>query len=488
MNNKWILLVMILLLLLFSGCSNKENEVAEFDNLLIYGDITENVDFKILLETMENKIIEVNGSNEKGYSLDEIIKSLSLIYLDNDIYLIAFDGFADKVDQESIEDTFLYYDEINKWCYYSEKHPVNSKIKNIAKIIIANNTDEINYEYGFNIIENNETIHYDISELLLNRSSIFYQLDGKTKKNGVELGVMKKKEIVSFNDLKLDDEIKLLMMSTKGNHEYIKSEDGYLEIDGSTVNYVDKKSKKTINQVRGVMVDYPSGSVMDVYDDTYYYLDKDVPVMVLFIDGISYFQYEIIANKYPDLVISNLENVNKATSVFKPVTNAGFAAMITGEIPIENGILNRSYRDVLKPTIFDLTKESILVEGNIKILDLSVETVLNFDKNENGYTDDEIFNSAVKQLDESNDIELILVHFHGFDDNGHKYGATDSRTIDYIKSIDKYIETLSSKWDGKIIMTADHGMHDVLDKGNHGEFRAEDLFIPYVIYNGGSYE
>ena len=30
--------------------------------------------------------------------------------------------------------------------------------------------------------------------------------------------------------------------------------------------------------------------------------------------------------------------------------------------------------------------------------------------------------------------------------------------------------------------------HDLLDKGKHGEFRAEDLFIPYVIYNGGLYE
>ena len=37
-------------------------------------------------------------------------------------------------------------------------------------------------------------------------------------------------------------------------------------------------------------------------------------------------------------------------------------------------------------------------------------------------------------------------------------------------------------------MTADHGMHDVLDKGTHGEFRAEDLFVPYVIFNGGLYE
>ncbi|MDM8533728.1 alkaline phosphatase family protein [Clostridiaceae bacterium HSG29] len=485
MNNRNIFLIMLVLFsLLLCSCSEAK---VEYGNILISGDIKENIDFNKLITSLETEDIEVNGEKVSAYDFENIVNLFDSVYHQNNIYLVALDGFSNKFSSNSISDTYLFYNEVNGWCYYSEKHPVNSKIKNIKKIIVANDTDEINYEFGFNIIKNDETIHYDISELLLNKSSIYFHLDGVTKKDNNELGVMKKKEIIAFNDLDLDD-IKFLLMSSEGNHEYLKSDKGYLVIDGSKVNYIDKKNSKVINDVKGVMENYPAISIMDVYSDSLYYIEKDIPVMILFIDGISYFQYKTILKKYPDLVISNIDNVKKATSVFKPVTNAGYAAMITGKTPIENGILNRDYRKLLVPSIFDSTANALLIEGNIKILDLSVETILNLDKNENGYTDDEIFESAIKEMDKRDNISLFLVHFHGFDDNGHKYGATDSKTIDYIKTIDKYVEELSSGWNGKIIMTADHGMHDLLDKGTHGEFRAEDLFVPYVIFDGGLYE
>ncbi len=483
-NKRFFLIMLVIFSLLLCSCNEKK---VEYGNISIYGDIKENVDFNKLIISLESKDIEVNGNKEIGYDFESVVNLFDLVYQQNNIYLVALDGFANKFSSDSISDTYLFFNEDNGWCYYSEKHPVNSRIKNIKKIIVANDTDETDYEFGFNIIKNDKTLHYDISELLLNKTSIYFHLDGITKKDGIELGVMKKKEIISFNDLELDD-TKFLLMSSQGNHEYLKSDEGYLIIDGSKVNYIDKESGKVMNDVKGIMENYPAISIMDVYSDSLHYIEKDIPVMILFIDGISYFQYETILKKYPDLVISKIDNVKKASSVFKPVTNAGFAAMITGKSPIENGILNRDYRKLLMPNILDSTTNSLLIEGNIKILDLSVETILNLDKNENGYTDDEIFESAINEMDKRDNINLFLVHFHGFDDNGHKYGATDSKTIDYIKTIDKYIEELSGKWNGKIIMTADHGMHDVLDKGTHGEFRAEDLFVPYVIFNGGLYE
>ena len=36
-----------------------------------------------------------------------------------------------------------------------------------------------------------------------------------------------------------------------------------------------------------------------------------------------------------------------------------------------------------------------------------------------------------------------------------------------------------------IIIAADHGMHSVGNEGNHGDFRFEDLIVPYVMIEGG---
>ena len=118
----------------------------------------------------------------------------------------------------------------------------------------------------------------------------------------------------------------------------------------------------------------------------------------------------------------NIHNVYKANTVYKPVTNAGFAAMITGESPQKNGVLNREYRELKVPTIFDkaeaLDKKAILIEGDINILNTKLKPQLNIDKNKNGSKDDEIFNNALDEI--GNDYNLFFVHFHSVDEFGHE--------------------------------------------------------------------
>ena len=57
--------------------------------------------------------------------------------------------------------------------------------------------------------------------------------------------------------------------------------------------------------------------------------------------------------------------------------------------------------------------------------------------------------------------------------------------MERIKTTDSYIEQLASEWDGKIIITSDHGMHDTEEGGNHGEFMFEDMVVPYILTDGG---
>jgi hypothetical protein len=187
--------------------------------------------------------------------------------------------------------------------------------------------------------------------------------------------------------------------------------------------------------------------------------------------------------------MDNLNNVQPATVGFKPVTNVGFATMLTGVDPILHGVHDRSYRELSVPSIFDYCNEmgitNGLIEGDVQILSLNTETILNVDENNNGITDDEIHQTALNKI---NDYEYLMVHYHSVDDFGHVYGAVVDETIGELKVIDGYVEELIAQWDGKVILLADHGMHSTEEAGDHGMFRIEDFVVPYVVLDGGLYE
>jgi len=203
--------------------------------------------------------------------------------------------------------------------------------------------------------------------------------------------------------------------------------------------------------------------------------------MVIFIDGFSYTQYTYMKNNL-ETYLNTLTEASIANTIFKPVTNAGFAAMITGESPKVNGVLNRSYRELNTPDIFDYALENnleaILIEGDINILDTTLKPILNIDRNGNNMADDEIYETTMKALE--SDYDLMMIHLHSLDEMGHDYGPLDKKTIEQLLILDGYIEDFISKWDGKVIITTDHGMHKVDDAGDHGEFRYEDMIVPYI--------
>ena len=242
--------------------------------------------------------------------------------------------------------------------------------------------------------------------------------------------------------------------------------------------FADREEKK--GPLAGVYIGAEMESITKLYSDIKLSLDNDVPALIVFIDGFSFEQY-ITANKGNQLQFLGEHFRNKALSVYTPVTNAGYAAMITGTTPNKNGVHNRSYRDMKVESIFGYANsrdaKSILLEGDIKILNTEIEPVLHVDTNKNGDTDDEMLSSALKALEEGYD--LIFVHFHGVDDRGHQYGPMAAETLDHIKKIDSWITELKDDWQGNIYVTADHGMHSTETGGDHGECRYEDMIVPY---------
>jgi hypothetical protein len=266
---------------------------------------------------------------------------------------------------------------------------------------------------------------------------------------------------------------------TKSGAMNIISYDLFLDKNSESVFTISKDNNKIQNVVGIYTSDY-FYSITDTYDDMRNYLDNDEKVMVFLLDGFSFEQYKHVKDH-----LSFLPQyfIHEALSVYTPVTNAGFAAMITGQTPDINGVHNRSYRDIKVPSIFDYAlhndKKAILLEGDIKILNTEIEPELHLDFNKNGDIDDEVFDTAMKATEE--DYDLIFIHFHGIDDRGHSYGPMADETLDYIKKIDTYIEELSKVWDGLMIITADHGMHASDNAGNHGLCLYEDMVVPYFI-------
>lgn len=253
----------------------------------------------------------------------------------------------------------------------------------------------------------------------------------------------------------------------------------YLDSDANNIYTLDKDNKK-IEDIVGIYIRDDYNSITDVYSDAKKHLEEDEKVMVVLLDGFSLEQYKLSVER-ESLSFLNKYFKNEALSVFTPVTNAGFAAMITGVTPDINGVHDRSVRTMKVDSIFEYAvnnnKKATLLEADIKILNTEIEPILHIDTNNNGDIDDEIYEKA-KQLAKE-DYDFIFIHFHGIDDRGHTYGPKDKKTMDYIVKIDSYLEEISSIWDGAIILTSDHGMHEIEEGGNHGKCINEDMVVPY---------
>ena len=467
-----------------AGCQQAET----LTPLAIKGDVIEIIEIDALWPDMEKSTVEWNEEKVKAVSLQALVGDAAL-YEKNDWILVADDGFMVRLDGDTIIDTYLAYDAERQWFYMSKKHPVNSRVKRIKEIILVKDEDEAPlFDTGINLIKGGENYHFSMGELLAKDYQVLVQTDGISRLGDISIEVMKQKRILPLADLTEIPETRALLTSRSGEMRYQSVRDGALELENGAIHYRGKDSSESMRDLVGIFLDPPKGSNMDAYYDAKYYLEHGTPVLVLFLDGFSYEEYREMCADHPDFYLTSLPEFEPATSVYHPVTNAGFAAMVTGEPPSVNGVHDRSVRELECVSIFDEAKElgveTLLVEGEIKILSLPGKTVLNLDQNQNGTSDDEIFETAMTQLD-SETYGYTMVHFHSIDDAGHKSGPEGDLTWQRIEEVDGYVQELVESWGGSVIITADHGMHREGDGGSHGVFRAEDLTVPYLTLQGG---
>ncbi|NLZ39281.1 MAG: hypothetical protein GX893_06710 [Firmicutes bacterium] len=437
---------------------------------------------------------EYKGERKRGIPLASIIQSTEPITEKHEILFIGEDGLSALIDGSNLDGCHILLSE-NGWEAINLLHPVSSNVKRLKEIIIIAPDAPLNF--GVNIISQTENLAYFTPGQLYKETGVqmpYFEGTSTVTNDGGQnsVSIFTRRQLYPLRDLvDFSEAEQFVVMGAKGETLYT-SDPGFLQVNKNFLNYFSlDRENEIIENVKGFMIAPPSRSITDLYHDTLHYLQRDEKVLLLFLDGFGYHQYEYAKENGYIPFLSTLPQAEKALSVYQPVTNAGFAAMITGKTPDENGVYSRDQMDLKTPSIFamakQLGKESALIEGHIKILNTEIEPVLNIDLNGDGKNEDEIYSTALEYVKDAN-YDLIMVHFHSIDDAGHSYGDLHENTMEQLKVVDGYVRDLVEAWKGKVIILADHGMHSTEDAGNHGEFRYEDLIVPYIIAEGGRIE
>ncbi|MFO7928199.1 MAG: alkaline phosphatase family protein [Candidatus Humimicrobiaceae bacterium] len=461
-------------------------DTVHIPTLAVKGDISDPLSVESLDQLESGSKIRYGDRNYRASKAGDLIELAGPLRGSYWAVFVGRDGRASRIGSKDIGDSYILFAD-GEWQAVNLTHPKNSNIKELKEIIVV--SEHSGLDSGFNIISPDENIYSSTPGQLLcvaeNSLELIDEVSQNPGKEEARAWLYQKKNIFSVRDLaNLPDFSSSIIMGRQGG--YLFTNDlGKFEVLENKICYGNNNGGNYIQDVAGVMLNPPAASIMDLYYDALHYIEGGEKVMVLFLDGFGYHQYTYsIENGYAPF-LGSMQPAEMASSVYKPTTSSGLAAMITGKPPFENGVYSRKQRKIMTNSIFsklmDLGKESLVVEGDIKFLDFEIEPVLNTDRNGNGTTDDEIFKYALENMMRGYD--FVMVHFHSIDDSGHNYGDLDEKTMESITVVDSYVKKLLDNWGGKTIILSDHGMHSTNSGGDHGTFRHEDLVVPYILLN-----
>lgn len=220
----------------------------------------------------------------------------------------------------------------------------------------------------------------------------------------------------------------------------------------------------------GAFLDPPPVCITDVYHRALSLLPCG-RVMVIYIDGLGYDLYRRASLPF----IHRTFDCTAARSVYPPLTQPCMASMLTGEIPDVHGIYTRRDHRPRVPSLLRVPG-SVLIEGDCAPLSLEHPPVLTLP--EPGETvDAAVLQAALPHA--AGDAPLLIVHFHGLDDEEHHVGDDEKLLSGKLRELDVAVRQLCSVFSGTALLCADHGVHAENGAGAHGSFDYRDMFVPY---------
>jgi len=206
---------------------------------------------------------------------------------------------------------------------------------------------------------------------------------------------------------------------------------------------------------RGVTV-YTTRMITETSSDALRFLEQGERVMIIELDGLGWEMLERADTPF----LKSLEP-GRAMAAYPPNSKTGLAALlnIDGDTDLFTAASERG-------------KTCAYIQGSHVPVGSSLRPVLSLN-------DGEVYTNARDALAANPDI--IFIHFHGIDDAAQDYGPYARETLDKTEEIDDYVRVLAESFGGRVIITADHGLHETEEGGAHGIFSAEDMIVPYIV-------
>ncbi len=422
----------------------------------------------------------VEGQALKGISIKDILDNAAPYSEDYDVLAVGDDGLSSLL-LGGLEGANVYLSKNNGWELINERHPISSNIKHLSQLIVVERGEFSPSCVTVIDAENNGLVYAKSpGQALLGRYTVETYFEGTSQKNYDEktfgVSVYTPKVIIPLEQYKN----KVRVICSSGEQQLYDGA-GWLELASNRWDFRGSDGKTMIKDVKTVIVNAPSKSIMDVYGAAENALKNGKDVTVIELDGMGCAAFDFFANKGSIIPPEAWGKYEKASVMFRPVSQPGLAAMLAGEDGSKTGILDRSDREPKTGDIFtkatEMKKTCAYIEGDGALIKTSQEPVINVDSNKNGLTDDEVFDAAMKTSDDKPN--LMFVHFHGIDDVSHDKGPYSHEALTTIKQVLDYSVQILEKREGRVIITADHGQHNAGEGGDHGKCIPEDMFVPY---------
>jgi len=217
-------------------------------------------------------------------------------------------------------------------------------------------------------------------------------------------------------------------------------------------------------------------------------LEAEHGVMIV-VDGLQYQKLQSMIAQGSLPLIECLPAIERGLSVFPPITTASTAALLTGAPPHINGVYGYGMRSTEIATLFDHAAEQGLsvtaVEGQGLAFNLrNAEVILSGDRDGDRFTDDNVLANSLDVINSAMP-DLLFIHFHDVDDQGHSYGPDSPQYEEAIIRVDSYLSQILDALPSNTFITifADHGMQADLasNGGNHGQLTESAMVIPIIF-------
>ena len=386
-----------------------------------------------------------------------------------DLLISGIDGLTARISGGDLAGCSLVYSRANAWELRSIHHPPSANIKNIARIVAVSRSDD---PHAARFISGDEMKTLTAGQLLALDNLRVLNEEGSSEQDGKRVTVYTTRWRVPLGDFVEGDVF--CAVGFNGKTACFRDLAGcYLEYNKNTIDLLLPDGKK-IEDLAGVLADPPGFSIGAAYSDAMHFLEENQRVMVLELDGLGWNMLQAAGTEWAPYLSSLTPK--RAMAAYPPISPVGLATLLTGEGPDVHGIHDREVRPPACEDIFTsarkLGKNRAYIEGRSALIGTSLQPVLSL-------SDAEVYANTRQAL--ADNADLIFAHFHEIDDLAQQHGPTAPETLQKIREIDLCVRNLAQGFNGRVIVTADHGLHEIHGGGTHGEFLADDLIVPYFL-------